>query len=604
MLLYMNMMENNTSANKKNEFLPCLIIISTFCFLLCQTWFRWGDLIIDTGRELWLPAELLKGKILYKDIVSFHGLLPPYLIAGLYKLFGVSVNTLIYTGIAITLIVSFTVYRIARFFLDQAFSTLIVLNFLFVCAFGCYIRCAIFNFILPYAFASTFFTMFTVLSIYFFLKFIFAGKKKNILIWALFLTAALLCRLESALAVWPAFGLSGLILAVRQQKVERCKLLAYLFLPLIITALCYGVFFLITHTFHDFCESSIMAIKATADTPMGKKGLGLDDVPSSLSQISLSFLLHIAVFFALAMLCRIVNKFQNGDKTFAQTIIPLLAAFLFFMALKQSFLLYEIQFRCLTLVLLCGTIAYFLQAVGRIPTNRSLGLFVLFAASSLITCRIFFAPSVHRYGFFLLTLPLLCYYCFFGDMLKNMLEVRFKIPFGPLHTAIACFFILMIIPYWETSNIVYARYSEFISTSKGDFRYSNYVQNNMFWKTIDYLKKNTPKSSTVVVFPEGVGINFFTERTMPLRYCNFIPPDIKLFGEDRMLAEMKAAKIDYIVILTRDTSDFGPTSFGVDYAKKIQKWIDDNYVPVKQFGAKPYASNAMGMLILKRKIIK
>jgi hypothetical protein len=142
-------MESNGPKNKKSELLPHLIIIAAFFFLLSQTWLKWGDLIIDTGRELWLPAELLKGKLLYKDIVSFYGFLPPYLIAGLYKIFGISINTMVYTGIALTLIVSFTIYRIARFFLDQGFSTLLVLNFLFVLAFGCYINRAILNFILP-----------------------------------------------------------------------------------------------------------------------------------------------------------------------------------------------------------------------------------------------------------------------------------------------------------------------------------------------------------------------------------------------------------------------------------------------------------------------
>ena len=593
------MMENNTPANKKNEFLPHLIIIGTFCFLLSQTWLRWGDLVIDTGSALQLPAELLKGKVLYNDVLSLYGFLPPYLIAGLYKLFGISVNTLVYAGIALTLIVSFTVYRIARFFLDQGFSTLLVVNFLFVLAFGNYVTSGIFNFILPYTFAATFFMTFTALSLYFFLKFIFLGNEKNLLIWATLFTAACLCRLESALAVWPAFGLSGFILAAKPQNAGRFKMLAYIISPFLAAALSYCLFFMATHTFHVFQETFMGSIKVVADTPVSKEWSGLKDVPLSLSQTSSSFLLHIAIFFALAMLYRIVNQSGDGNKTSTQTIIPLLAAFLFFMTLKQSSV-YEFQYRCLTLILLCGTIAYFSQALSRASTRHSLGLLTLFATSFLVTYRIFLATTSYQYGFSLLTLPLICYYIFFGDIVKSTLENRCKIPEGLLSTAIAVFFMLMIIPFWEHSSGNYKNHDKFVATLKGNLYCNNRKQTDLFWKSVDYLKKNAPQNSTVAVFPEGVGINFFADRPTAFRHYSFLPEDINLFGEDKILSEMKAVKIDYIVILTRETSDFGPTSFGVDYAKKIQKWIDDSYIPIKQFGAKPYASNAVGMLILKK----
>ena len=592
-------MDYNGQKNETSELLPHLIILAAFFILLGQTWLKWGNLVIDTGRELWLPAELLKGKILYKDIVSFYGFLPPYFIAGLYKLFGVSINTLVYTGIALTLVVSFTVYRIARFFLDQGFSTLLVINFLFVFAFGHYATSGIFNFILPYTFASTFFMAFTALSLCFFLKFIFTGNKKNLLIWAIFLTAAFLCRLESALAVWPGFLLSGFILAVRRPKTERFKLFAYLLLPLFLTALCYGLFFISTHTFSAFKETFIGSIQAVGNTPISKEWSGLDNIPLSLSKISTSFLLHIAIFLGIAMSYRIASR-SAGHNSSTQILIPLLVAFIFFMVLKQTFV-YELQYRCLTLVLFCGTFAYFFQALSPDPERRSLGLLTLFTISFSVIYRIFLAPSPYQYGFVLLTLPLICYYIFFTELLKTALEERFKIPSGSLHAAIAGFMIFMIIPFWKHSSGNYGDHDKVIATSVGDLYCYDSAQSNIFWKNVNYLKENTPGNSSVAVFPEGVGINFFAGRATPLKHHSFMPHDIKLFGEDKMLSEIKAASIDYVIILSRDTSEFGPASFGVDYAKKIQKWIDDNYVPIKQFGAKPYKSTAAGTLILKRK---
>jgi len=593
-------MGDDVLKTKKTELFPCIIIITAFLFLLSQTWLKWGDLIIDTGSQLWLPNELLKGKILYKDIVSLYGFLPAYLIAAFYKVFGANINTLVCTGIAVTLIVSFTIYRIARLFLNQLLSTVLVINFLFVFAFGHYDSVGIFNFILPYTAAATFFMMFTALSLYFFLKFIFTENEKNLPAWALLLTAAFLCRPESALAVWPAFILGGFVLAAKQRKANRLKITAYTISPLLLAILCYGLFFSATHTFYNFKETVLGGIRLISATPLSKRWSGLDNIPLSLLKISASFLFNIIIFFGLALACRIANQFSNNKNNPAPAIIPFLTAFVFFIVSKQSSV-YRIQYYCLTLIPLCGTIAYSLCAFNHTASKRSMGLLVLSAASSLIMLRIFLAASPYLLGFSLLTLPLVCYYIFFGDLLKTALENHFKIDYRTLPFAIAVFLVLMIIPFWERSSNNYKHQNKLITTSKGSLYCYNTAQTDIFWKSVDYLKQYTPKNSTVVVFPEGSGINFFAERDSPLKYPNFVPVLIELFGEEKILSNIKSTNIDYILIISRSTGEMGLASFGVDYAKKIQKWINDNYVPVKQFGAKPYASDTFGILILKRK---
>ena len=48
-----------------------------------------------------------------------------------------------------------------------------------------------------------------------------------------------------------------------------------------------------------------------------------------------------------------------------------------------------------------------------------------------------------------------------------------------------------------------------VSTNRG--RMISYVDTTAerFWQTVLYLKENTSDDSKIVVFPEGVGINFF-----------------------------------------------------------------------------------------------
>ena len=42
-------------------------------FLLMAGWLRWPDLIIDYGREIYIPWRLSEGGVLYKDVFYYYG---------------------------------------------------------------------------------------------------------------------------------------------------------------------------------------------------------------------------------------------------------------------------------------------------------------------------------------------------------------------------------------------------------------------------------------------------------------------------------------------------------------------------------------------------
>ena len=43
-----------------------------------HTWAHWGDFQIDNGREIYVPAAILKGKLLFRDLWYMYGPLAPY----------------------------------------------------------------------------------------------------------------------------------------------------------------------------------------------------------------------------------------------------------------------------------------------------------------------------------------------------------------------------------------------------------------------------------------------------------------------------------------------------------------------------------------------
>src|SRR5689334_8255353 len=64
------------------------VIVVVALVLAWLTWARWGNFQADCGRELYVPAEILRGKLLYRDLWYPYGPLEPYTAAVLLGLFG------------------------------------------------------------------------------------------------------------------------------------------------------------------------------------------------------------------------------------------------------------------------------------------------------------------------------------------------------------------------------------------------------------------------------------------------------------------------------------------------------------------------------------
>ena len=63
------------------------------------TWGHWGNLTIDSGHEMYVPAVLAEGKTLYRDVWFMYGPAAPYFNSYLFRLFGSHLNVLYWAGL-------------------------------------------------------------------------------------------------------------------------------------------------------------------------------------------------------------------------------------------------------------------------------------------------------------------------------------------------------------------------------------------------------------------------------------------------------------------------------------------------------------------------
>lgn len=75
--------------------------------------------LVDVSREAYIPWQMLKGKVLYKDIFNVYGPLGYQINAIAYALLGVKLNTLYLMGFLNSLVICFTTFFISKLFVDK-----------------------------------------------------------------------------------------------------------------------------------------------------------------------------------------------------------------------------------------------------------------------------------------------------------------------------------------------------------------------------------------------------------------------------------------------------------------------------------------------------
>ena len=71
-------MNNERFLKFKRYFGPAILVI-VGSYMLHLSWFKWPDILIDYGSELYVPWQITQGKVLYSDIGHIFGTLADYI---------------------------------------------------------------------------------------------------------------------------------------------------------------------------------------------------------------------------------------------------------------------------------------------------------------------------------------------------------------------------------------------------------------------------------------------------------------------------------------------------------------------------------------------
>jgi len=119
--------------------------------------------------------------------------------------------------------------------------------------------------------------------------------------------------------------------------------------------------------------------------------------------------------------------------------------------------------------------------------------------------------------------------------------------------------------------------------------------------TIERIRSSLEPGQTMAVLPEGVMLNYLCRTPNPTPYVNFMPLEIALFGEDRILAAFDAHPPDFVVLVHKNTLEYGYRFFGQDYGRALFGWVNQHYQPVFRAGAMPFQDDRFGILLLQKR---
>jgi len=115
------------------------------------------------------------------------------------------------------------------------------------------------------------------------------------------------------------------------------------------------------------------------------------------------------------------------------------------------------------------------------------------------------------------------------------------------------------------------------------------------------VRERFPDDATVAVFPEGVMLNFLLRARNPTPYLSFMPPEVILFGEDRMASALEDDPPDVAIVVHRPTPEYGLPFFGRDYGERLYGWLTRNYELAYLVGDPPLEPESRyGVAILSR----
>lgn len=566
-----------------------LVILSVYLSMLALSWRRWLSPIADSGRELDLPRRLLEGELLYRDIHYIYPPFAPYFKALLYRLFGVDLAVLQWSGVVATLLIVGLVHAVARRILGRLEAILATVAVIVLCVFR-----PTGSMISPYAYAALYGVLFSLGALLATLWYVERGHRVSLFLAGTLTGLALITKQEFALAAlaaasapllaqsWPPREGRPLLAALAKDLLRRGWPLV---LPVMVIAVpVYAWFFHAVgwRTMVEDCHIFFTHLPA----PMvfyNARRTGLDRPLLSLLQVGgagmvLVLLGTILVTIANPRLWRrraiwlVVGSTVGAILAIRAIVGPQWdGSPLRFMPVLLLLVIVRFRWRePLLLTIAVYSLTILARVALRVPSGGAFGSFFLPGSLVILTWLL-----VHQ-------LPR---WAAEAGLVGRMAPLR-RIVIGLLVATLLVTSLLNVARYRRIYNV-------WIETPRGSF-YAPAATGPALRQALDFIARSSRVGDPLVVLPEGSELPFLADRRYPLRHQIMIPGLMSPADETRAITTIDQLEVPYIMLVNRPMREFGATALGEDYYERLGQTIGQRYRLVEVCGAAGDASVRIG----------
>ncbi|NPU85332.1 MAG: hypothetical protein HPY65_12710 [Syntrophaceae bacterium] len=586
------------------------IVAAVFVAMAAWSWRKWPDIIVDYGMQLYLPWQLTQGKVLYRDIAYLPGgPISQYFHASIFEIFGVSYFAIIITSLCLLAIFVGVLFRLFEKAADQLTAVMVALTTLCIFSFSQYATQANYNFVSPYSYEAFHGLLLATMAIASLCQFCATRRRSWILVCGLCWGAVLLTKPEIFLALSAALC-AGLCCERYARPIpEHTHRFAYAFLAVgwVLPVAVFFVYFSLTwdfaHASHAVLGPWVPLLSTQAAwNPFYAWCLGLDRPSFHLIQIlrfGVGFLAAIAI---LALFTRTLGQKRGPDTVLLGIIV---VGFLLAAVFKLQWA--ECGYALLPATLSGSVFVFWTWLRERRTDSGRLLMFPLVWAvfSLVLLAKMGLFTRIWHYGFYL-GMPAAAFvvYLLLWLLPRRLMQWQVQVPL--FRALVSVFIIVSMVRLIGMSNAVY----QLKDLPVGDS--SNRIltigpqadpKGSAVRQAVNWIKQKTPASATLAVLPEGVLVNYLTRRLNPTPYVLFAVPEIAAYGEAAMLATYVEHCPDYILLVHRNSIEYGVNFFGQEpgYGFEMMQWIHANYKPMWLIGNEPLKTDAFGIMLLKHK---
>jgi hypothetical protein len=560
-----------------------LVLIGVWAVKLYTTWGAWGNLTVDSGHEMYVPAMLAQGKVLYRDLWYPFGPAAQYFNSYLFRLFGMRLEVLYWAGslsaLGSAIFLYLTGLRLSSWIAGWTAGAVLLME-----AF----EPSVFSFPLPYSYAAVYGCFVGCLFLWLAVSGAYSSNWTWMFAAGTAAAFALLLKPEFGLASYGCIALWIVARWFSQKSWRNLAQDALAILPgIVICGLVIG--WMVSIAGAEFITQENIQSWPTSYFMKNYGKTWLAETGFTLSRAALVEASSRAVPVAavILVLC-ILLRWRGYDRRAVLGKVLILLALGWYLVQKNYFalsiknslaLLLSLVFfpRDMVLYIIVAAAAAWVYFWRKSAPIRNLAVAMTLTFSGLLAFRILMKMYSTGYTTYYNGPVVLSYLLLLCLAIPRTNRSRWFVLGGEVAVCLACLF-----PVIAHTRAMDAGARDFVpfSTDRGTIRVSRHMAEN-YQAAIQFMKEKAALGQSVLSIPEDTSLYFLSGTVCPNRVYLFIPGAVAPGRmTDKAIREIERKPVDYLLWSNRTFPEYGAAEFGKDFNPEIGQYLMAHYRPV------------------------